>query len=192
MKNLILIGAGGHAKSCIDVIECENKYKIIGLIDVKEKIGGSCLSYKIMDCDDNLEKYVNDENYFLVTIGHMKNPQKRFELFEKLQKLQAKIATVISPLAHVSSYAKIGEGSIVMHYVMVNVGAIVGKNCIINSKALIEHDSVIGDNCHISTACVINGEVSIGDECFIGSNATVANNVSIAKKTFIKATQLVK
>jgi len=33
MKNLILIGAGGHCRSCIDVIEAEKKYKIIGLID---------------------------------------------------------------------------------------------------------------------------------------------------------------
>ena len=33
MKNIILIGAGGHCKSCIDVIESEKKYKIVGLID---------------------------------------------------------------------------------------------------------------------------------------------------------------
>ena len=33
MKEIILVGAGGHAKSCIDVIEKENKFKIICLID---------------------------------------------------------------------------------------------------------------------------------------------------------------
>jgi len=37
MKNIILIGAGGHCKSCIDVIENENKYKIIGVIFKKKK-----------------------------------------------------------------------------------------------------------------------------------------------------------
>ena len=37
MHRLIIIGAGGHAKSCIDVIECEKKYKILGLFD-KNKI----------------------------------------------------------------------------------------------------------------------------------------------------------
>ena len=36
-KNIILIGAGGHATSCIDVIETTNKFKIIGLIDKKNK-----------------------------------------------------------------------------------------------------------------------------------------------------------
>ena len=34
---LALIGAGGHAVSCIDVIEKTNKYKIVGLVDNKSK-----------------------------------------------------------------------------------------------------------------------------------------------------------
>ena len=34
---LALIGGGGHAVSCIDVIEKTNKYKIVGLVDDKSK-----------------------------------------------------------------------------------------------------------------------------------------------------------
>ena len=37
-NNLILIGGGGHCKSCIDVIEQENKFNITGILDVKEKV----------------------------------------------------------------------------------------------------------------------------------------------------------
>ena len=33
MKNIILIGGGGHCKSVIDVIEQEKKYKISGIVD---------------------------------------------------------------------------------------------------------------------------------------------------------------
>ena len=39
MKKIILIGGGGHALSCIDVIEHEKKFKIIGIIDKKLKKG---------------------------------------------------------------------------------------------------------------------------------------------------------
>ena len=35
MKEILLIGAGGHCLSCIDVIEAEKKFKIVGLIDNK-------------------------------------------------------------------------------------------------------------------------------------------------------------
>ena len=33
MIKIILVGAGGHAKSCIDVIETVKNFKIVGLID---------------------------------------------------------------------------------------------------------------------------------------------------------------
>ena len=37
MKKIILIGGGGHCKSCIDVIEIEKKYKIEGIFEKKKK-----------------------------------------------------------------------------------------------------------------------------------------------------------
>ena len=37
-KKLLLIGSGGHAKACIDVVELEKKYEIVGLIDIKKTI----------------------------------------------------------------------------------------------------------------------------------------------------------
>ena len=37
MKKILLIGAGGHSKSCIDVIELQKKYRIVGLIANKKK-----------------------------------------------------------------------------------------------------------------------------------------------------------
>ena len=33
MKNLILVGAGGHCESCIEVVEQNKEYKIIGILD---------------------------------------------------------------------------------------------------------------------------------------------------------------
>lgn len=84
MKNLILIGAGGHCKSCIDVIETQGEYKIIGLFDIKEKIDKEIFGYKIIDCDENIEKYINKDTYFLITLGQIKTAKRRKELFDKL------------------------------------------------------------------------------------------------------------
>ena len=39
MKKIILIGGGGHALSCIDVIESEKKFKIVGIVDGNLKKG---------------------------------------------------------------------------------------------------------------------------------------------------------
>ena len=43
MKKIILIGSGGHAKSCVDVIEMEKKFKIVGFVDKNSK---KLLGYK--------------------------------------------------------------------------------------------------------------------------------------------------
>ena len=190
-EKLILIGAGGHAKSCIDVIELEDKFTISGLIDIKEKIGNQVLNYPIIDHDENLFKYV-ENHFFLITIGQIKSPEIRINLFNKLSKLNAKFATIISPLAYVSKYSKIDEGSIIMHHAIINANSFIGKNCIINSKALIEHDCEVGNHCHISTASVLNGNVKIGDCSFVGSNSVIVNNLSLAKNSFIKSNQLIK
>ena len=40
-KQIILIGGGGHCKSCIDVIESTNEFSIAGIVDTKDKIGTS-------------------------------------------------------------------------------------------------------------------------------------------------------
>ena len=192
MKNLILIGAGGHAKSCIDVIESQGEYNIVGLIDFKEKVGESLLDYPIIDCDENLPKHIIETNYFLITLGQIKSAQRRKEIYEYAKSFGAKFATVISPRAYVSKHAKIGEGTIIMHDALLNAGVEVGENCIINTKALLEHDVNVGDNCHISTASILNGDVKIGSDTFIGSNATVVQGIKVSEKEFIRAGSLIK
>ena len=192
MKNLILIGAGGHAKSCIDVIESQGEYNIVGLIDFKEKVGESLLGYPIIDCDENLPKHIIETNYFLITLGQIKSAQRRKEIYEYAKSFGAKFATVISPRAYVSKYAKIGEGTIIMHDALLNAGVELGENCIVNTKALLEHDVKVSNHCHISTGTILNGDVKVKDESFVGSNSTIVQGVEIPEKSFIKAGSLVK
>ena len=192
MQKLILVGGGGHCKSCIDVIEQENKFEIAGILDVEEKIGQEICGYKIIGTDDEIEKYSKQGCFFLITVGQIKSPDLRIKLFEKIKNTDGKFATVVSPSAYVSKNATVGDGTIIMHNAFLNAGVSVGKNCIINTKALLEHDVYVGDNCHISTAAVLNGEVNVGDGTFIGSNSTVVQCVKIPPKTFIKAGSLVK
>jgi len=187
VKELILLGGGGHCKSCIDVIEETQSYKVIGILDKQEFVGQFVLGYEIIASDDEIPNLVKQEVEFLVTVGQIKTAQIRKMLYYKLLENQAALATVISPRAHVSKYAKISAGSIVMHDALINANATVGYNCIINSKALIEHDAVVGDHCHISTAAIINGGSHIGDTTFFGSNAVSREYAVIPDDSFIKA-----
>jgi len=190
MKEIILVGGGGHCKSVIDVIEQEAKYNIVGIIDKKELIGSEVLGHKVIGCDDDLAVLRDKFQYALVTVGHVKSNALRVKLFKLLQELGFELPTFISPLAYVSKHASIDEGTIIMHHALVNANAKIGKNCIINTKALIEHDCVVGDNCHISTASVLNGGVEVKANSFYGSNATSKEYVEV--DGFIKAGSVVK
>ena len=75
MKKIILIGAGGHCKSCIDVIEKQNTYKIAGIID--DKKSKSIFNYKIIGKDFDLKKLSSKISYALITIGQIKNYETR-------------------------------------------------------------------------------------------------------------------
>lgn len=192
MNKLVLIGGGGHCKSCIDVIEIENKFEIVGILDIKEKVGQKVLGYEIIGDDEDIEKYSKEGYFFLITLGQIKTPDLRVKIFETLKSMNAKIATVISPLAYVSKHAEIAEGTIIMHHALVNADSKIGQNCIINSKALIEHDTVIENHCHISTGAIVNGNVSISEKSFVGSNSTIVHGAKVTENSFIKAGSLVK
>ncbi len=189
-KQILLIGGGGHCKSVIDVIEQENRFEIVGIIDKKEFIGHDVLGYKIIGCDEDLKALRQNYAHALVTVGQIKSHENRMILFDTLKYLDYALPTLISPLAYVSKHAYIGEGTVVMHHALVNARASIGKNCIVNTKALIEHDAMIEDHCHISTGAIVNGGVQIKMGTFYGSNATCKEAIEI--RGFIKAGSVVK
>lgn len=184
---IILLGGGGHCKSCIDVIESEGKYDIMGITDLPEKAGQKMAGYPIIGTDKDLEKLKKVCNNFLITVGHIQSPGLRVKLFELLQKSEVNIPVIISPRALVSHHAKIGAGTIVMHNAIVNIEAEIGENCIINTGALVEHESKVGSHTHISTYAILNGQCSVESGCFIGSRTVLANNINIAKDTLVAA-----
>lgn len=190
-KDIVLVGGGGHCISVIDIIENANEYNILGILDsnVSEN---NILGYKVLGGDNLIPKLVNENTYFLITVGQIKSFSIRKNIAKTLKENNAKLATVISCLAYVSKHAQIEEGTIIMNHAVVNAKSKIGKNCIINTKANIEHGVSIGEFCHISTCAVVNGESVVGNGTFIGSNATISNNILIKDDSIISAGKFIK
>ena len=193
MKNeLILIGGGGHCRSCIDVIEQQGVYSIAGIVDLEEKRGDFVLGYGIIASDADLPRLFRQYRAFLITLGQIKSCERRKQLFQLILQEGCDLPAIVSPLAYVSRHAQVGRGTIVMHHALVNAGAVIGDNCIINSKALIEHDAVVGDHCHVATAGIVNGGVVVGSETFFGSGAVARECVRIEDSSIIGCNVSVK
>jgi len=189
-EKIVLVGGGGHCHSIIDVIEQENKYEIIGIVDIKENLGKKVLNYEVIACDNDLDTIFQTCKNAIITVGHIESNKIRVDIYNKLKQIGFNLPVIISPLAYVSKYSNIKEGTVIMHHVLVNANVKIGKNCIINTKALIEHDCVVENNCHISTSSVLNGGVTVKENSFFGSNATSKQAIEI--DGFIKAGSLVK
>ena len=192
-KKIILIGGGGHCRSCIEVIESTNEFHIVGIVeDVKEKVGGNILGYPIIGCDNDLPKLRKKYEYAHITVGQIKSHASRETLFKLAETLKYSLPSIVASSSLVSKYSKIGRGSIIMHQAFINANTVIGENCIINSKALIEHDCVIGDNSHVSTNAILNGNVKIGNNCFVGSGTILENGISINDNIIIGMKSLVR
>jgi len=183
--NLILIGAGGHAHACIDVIEQQDQYRIAGLVGMPEEMHTQHLGYSVIATDSDLAKLANEYQYAFICVGQIRSPDNRIRLYEQAKEFGLQLPIIIAPTAHVSRHASIGAGTIVMHGAYVNAGARVGVNCIINTSALVEHDATVEDFCHVSTGAILNGDVQIGSGSFIGSGSIIKEGITIGNNSLI-------
>jgi sugar O-acyltransferase (sialic acid O-acetyltransferase NeuD family) len=173
----------------VDVIEKSNKFKILFLVD---NFNGFIDTYKVYKERKNLDYYKKYTKNVFISIGYIKDPSPRINLFKELRKKNFLFPTIISPNAYVSKSAEIGDGTIVMHHALVNSNVKIGSNCIINSKALIEHGTQIESNCHISTGSIVNGDCEIKKNSFIGSNSVLIQKTKIKQNSIIGAGKTIK
>ena len=101
--------------------------------------------------------------------------------------LGLKFCSAISPLAHISPYAKLGTGIMVAAYSIINTSAVIGNHTIINVACTISHDTIVGSFCNINPGVHLAGEVRIGEGCYIGMGANVIQGVSIGPWTIVGA-----
>lgn len=180
VKNVIIIGAGGHAKVIADIIE-KSGDNLIGFLDDSEEMQKKII-YNNKKVIGKIEDCHNYQNIlFIVGIG---NNHTRKKIVEKYN---LNWYTAIHPNAIIANCVTIGEGSAIMAGAIVNVCTTIGEHCIINTKSSIDHDNLIGNYVHISPGATLAGTVVIKELNWICANATIINNITIEKNNIIGA-----
>jgi sugar O-acyltransferase (sialic acid O-acetyltransferase NeuD family) len=187
VKSVLLVGGGGHCRSCIDVIEAEGELEVAGIVERSDSSSSVVVNYPTLGTDVDLPRLLEQYPLALITVGQITNAEPRMRLFRTVIELGASAPVVVSPRAYVSRRAYLGDGVIVLHGAVVNTGASVGANCIINSLALVEHDVSVAPHCHVSTGARLNGGVVVGEGSFIGSGAVIMQGVRIGAGSIVGA-----
>lgn len=192
MEKIILIGAGGHAKTIIDTLEQQGRYEIAGFVDRERTELEIYHSYKVIGCDSDLKTlYQKGIHTAVVCIGFMGKSKVRNRLYCELKKIGFMLPVITDSSAVVACDAKIGEGTYIGRNAVVNADAKIGKMCIINTAAIIEHECEVGDFTHIAVGAVLCGQAAVGENTMIGANATIIQGVSVEKECIVGASSLV-
>lgn len=186
MKNLIIIGAGGHGKVCAEIAKDMGQWDEIFFLDDSYPKNKNCLDFKIIGTTKDYHLY-NKVDFF-VAIGDNK---VRAEFLDILIENKLKIVTLIHPTAYISKYTKVDIGTSIHQFSIINTGSVIGKGCIINTAVIVEHENLIDNYVHLSPNVSLGGQVKIGKFSWIGICATVINNVSIVENVIIGANTLV-
>jgi len=179
MKQIIIIGAGGHGRVVADLAKLCGYTGVLFLDDNIRPDNSNIVVGKVVDYD----KFICNSD-FIVAIG---NNSVREKLQIELTKRGAKLPILIHPNSTVANGVVIGAGTVIMAGAVINTGATIGDGCIINTCCSVDHDCCVGDYSHVSVGAHIAGTVKIGDRCFVGAGATVINNMDICSDCTIGA-----
>lgn len=192
MKDIILIGGGGHCKSVIETISKSKDYNIVGILDLHDKVGEEILGIKIIGTDDQLEYfYKNGVKYAFLSLGSIGDVSLRKKLYTIALGIGYVFPNIVDNTAIISDKIQVGCGNFIGKGAIINCDTEIGNNCIVNTGAIIEHDCCIGDFCHIAPGATLSGGVIIGQNSHIGTNSTIIQNINIGENTIIGAGSVV-
>jgi sugar O-acyltransferase (sialic acid O-acetyltransferase NeuD family) len=183
---VVIIGAGGHAKICIDILRHNKHYEIAGATS-NNKDQQDIMGVPVLGTDDEvLEKLYNEGVRFAVIgIGSLQNLARRQEIFERVKKIGFHIPTIIHPGAIYEPSCSFGEGCQVMAGAIIGSDVRISDNCIINAGSVTSHDCYLESNVHLTPGAILAGNVYVGQNSIIGMGATIYLGVIIGKQVIV-------
>jgi len=173
---VVIVGAGGHAKVIIDILEQRDELQIAGCTSTMRDTD-EVLGYPILGADECLPGlFSSGVRFAIVAIG---DNRVRFEKMRRLSEAGFDLVSAISRDAIVSRHATLGRGVCVMPGAVINVAVSLGDGAIANTGSTIDHDCVIGECAHVAPGVNLAGCVNIGAGTMLGIGSRVIPGVTI-------------
>lgn len=184
----MIVGASGHAKVIIDVIEQQQRYAILGLIDTFQPSGTTVMGYQVIGGEDHLPRLLAEGAICggLVAIGHN---WIRYQMVQRIRALvpDFPFLNTIHPSARIAREVVLGAGVAIMAGVSINPGTRIGDFCFINTNASVDHDNTLEDFSCLQPNAATGGNVKVGAYSAICMGANVIHSVTIGSHTVVGA-----
>jgi UDP-perosamine 4-acetyltransferase len=171
--DVVMIGGGGHAMSCLDAADPRH-LRFVGYVSPTRD---DRLPLPWLGGDEALPELARDGGA-LVFLGIGDNARRR-SLGEHVQQLGLELATVIADTARVSPHATVSPGAAVLHGALVGPRAVIGTGAVVNTAASVDHDCTIEEFAHVAPGTHLAGGVRIGAGAFAGVGASVIPEIHV-------------
>jgi UDP-perosamine 4-acetyltransferase len=188
MQGVILLGAGGHAKVVLEMLQL-TQTKVLGVscpLLWAQKVQ-QWRGVAVLGDDDVLTSYNPQQVKLVNGIGMMPQSQARYALFNKARQAGFEFINLVHPSAVVSPSVRLGQGVQIMAGAVIQADSNIADNVIINSRALVEHDCVIAAHSHIAPGAVLCGQVTVAEQVFVGAGATVIQGIKMGAGAVVGA-----
>lgn len=187
MKQLIVIGNGGHSQVVQSIIKQSVDYQLNEVWDdgVRQERVENGITYKPIPL--GVISPQANKRYF-IAIG---DNTIRKKIATRLKLPAQAYATVIHPRAIIDESAVIANGCLVMANAVVQTNSVIGKHSIINTSAVIEHDAIIGHFVHVGPQATLTGNCQLDNFSFIGAGSVLVPNTKIGQQTIVGAGSVV-
>ncbi len=185
---LVILGTGGNAYDVLDIVEAQNRiaptWDILGFLDDAKRAGSDHLNFPILGALADAGEMPAD-CLFINAIGSDKSYRRRPAIIKATGLAVERFATLIHPLAAISSRATIGRGVYVGAGVSVAGNVTVAEQVSISAGVIIGHDSVVEAYSMLAPRVVLSGFTSIGRACYIGAGAMLRQHVQVGEGALV-------
>jgi sugar O-acyltransferase (sialic acid O-acetyltransferase NeuD family) len=185
-KSLIIIGAGGGAKMCIDSLESSINYQVVGLLDDKIEIGIRVQGIPVIGRFNCIRQLLDLKiNNFVIAFGVLEKRHKRLELYSDLKEMGCNFPNIIHPRAIVEKSVELGEGNVILAGANIGSSVKLGNLNYINNNSVISHDCKLDNNIHIAPGAVLASSIKVESNVLIGMNTTLFYGITIGASSTI-------
>jgi sugar O-acyltransferase (sialic acid O-acetyltransferase NeuD family) len=183
--NIVIVGAGGHGRVVLDILQYDRRLKLVGFIDDDKNSHGKIIDgFSVLGGMRAMSSLIRAQELegAIVAVGDNK---VRAGLFHKLKGMGLKIENAIHPGALIARDVEFGDGVVVASGAIINTGTKIGDDVIINTGVIIDHENIIEEHVHISPGVALGGNVRVQKYSHVGLGVTIVSRINIGENVTV-------
>lgn len=195
MTRLVIIGASGFGRECLDVLEAmaaaDTDIEVIGVIDDAPTSANLSRLAQRGVAYLGTRRWLDSQASGIEYVLGIGNPYVRSRLTTELDGLGLTPFTAIHPTATFGARTLVGNGSVICAGATISNNVTLGRHVHVNPNATIGHDVLLHDFVSINPGATVSGDVCIGPLSLVGASAVILQGLSIGDQATIGAGSVV-